>query len=381
MTSHIDGVPDGLVLGDLELGGSDAEVSLHPAQGTEVTFYPDHLIWRSGTIGAGLTLGDLGPFNGVLVTVEAPADPIFPAVLEGSFQSAAGTIWIREDAVLELGANPVIRGGGNSLENWGTIRFQADSGSTLTLDGVELQSGGLIELGRNKIVIGGTEATILVIGTGSVIEAEVGGTTVGSDLGGIVPGAEKNIVWLGGTLRLRQLPGYAPADGTVFPLVEMGDGGIVVQDDGAIELPGPGWTSNWNLDLELVTATFDRRTSAADLWLMADGPRRAVRNEPFVMRAVVQNLGPEHAFGTRFTATLDDDVRLLDASAAGPCWGVRIVRCNLDELDPSSNAAIRLVMSARRVGKVVTRSSVSGLSLDENDANNVVRLRTSIAAP
>ena len=53
VTSHIDGVPDGLALGDLELGGSGAEVLLHPAQGTEVVFKAIDFIWRSGTIGSG----------------------------------------------------------------------------------------------------------------------------------------------------------------------------------------------------------------------------------------------------------------------------------------------------------------------------------------
>jgi hypothetical protein len=380
VTSHIYGVPDDLSLGDLKLGGSEADVSLHPAEGTEVVFNAIQLIWRSGTIGAGLTLGgDLAEFNSVDAIVAAPSDPNFPAILEGSFHFSGGALEIEQDAVLELGANPAMLGTGDTLYNYGTIRFRADSGSTLTLDCVALDSRGLIELGRNRIVVGGpTAATQLVITTGATIEAEIGGTTVGTDLGGIVQGTEGNLVFLDGTLRLRQLPGYEPSDGTEFPIIEMPDGSVVPVE-AEFELPGPGWSVDWNLSH--VTATFDRRTSAADLELQADGPRRAVRNEPFVMLAVVQNLGPEHALGTRFTATLDDDVRLLDASAAGPCWGVRIVRCNIDELDPSGNAAIRLVMSARRVGKILTRSSVSSLSLDENETNDVVRLRTSIAAP
>ena len=215
-------------------------------------------------------------------------------------------------------------------------------------------------------------------GEGSILEADIGGPTVGTDLGGIEGIVDHSFVSIDGTLRLQRAPGYEPPDGTSFPIVRMTNG--TVAQDGHIELPGPGWTSDWNLSLSRVTATFDRRTSAADLWLMADRPRRAVRNEPFVKLAVVQNLGPEHALGTRFTAMLEDEVRLLDASAAGPCWGVRIVRCNIDELDPSGNAAIRLVLSARRVGKVLTRSSVSALSFDENETNDVILIRTSIAA-
>lgn len=378
VTSHIEGVPDGLALGDLELGGSGAEVSLHPAQGTEGAFKAVDFIWRSGTIGSGLTFGDPNDFLvGGRVTVVAPSDSSFPAVLEGSIDVFNRIMEIEHDAVLQLGTNPTLLGEGFNIINWGTVRFRAESGSTLTLDDqVSLESAGLVSLGRNRVVV--KPNTYFVNGEGSILEAEIGGPTVGTDLGGIEGVEDSSFVSIDGTLRLRQAPGYEPADGTSFPVVRMTNG--TVAQDGQIELPGPGWTSDWNLSLSRLTATFDRSTSAADLWLMADGPRRAVRNEPFVMLAVVQNLGPEHAFGTRFRATLDD-VRLLDASAAGPCWGVRIVRCNIDELDPSGNAAIRLVMSARRVGKVITRSSVSGLSLDVNDANNVVRLRTSIAAP
>ena len=380
MTTHIDGVPDGLTVAELELGGSGAEVSLHPAEGAQVMFNPLHLIWRSGTIGSGLTLGVPNEMAGPYVTVEGPSDPNFPALLEGAIDSSlSGGLRIEQDAVLELGAHPSLFGQGELFISWGTIRFQADSGSTLTVAGADLQSAGRIELGRNRIVMGdlghaGGFAQ-LAIGAGSIIEAEIGGTTVGTDLGGIVQEVEGTPVFLDGTLRLRQVPGYVPADGTNFPVIDLPEG-IVVPVEAEFELPGPGWSVDWNLSH--VTATYDRRTSVADLELQADGPRRAVKNEPFVMRAVVQNLGPEHAFGTRFTATLNDDVRLLDASAAGPCWGIRIVRCNIDELDPSGKAAIRLVMSARRVGKVITRSSVSGLSLDENETNDVVRLRTTI---
>ena len=129
VTTHIDGVPDGLALGDLELGGSGAEVSLHPAQGTEVAFKAVDFIWRSGTIGSGLTFGDPNDFLvGGRVTVVAPTDSNFPAVLEGSIDVFNRIMEIEHDAVLQLGTNPTLLGEGFNVINWGKVRFRAESG-------------------------------------------------------------------------------------------------------------------------------------------------------------------------------------------------------------------------------------------------------------
>jgi hypothetical protein len=269
-------------------------------------------------------------------------------------------------------------GEGFSVTNWGTTRFRADAGSTLTLENqVEFQSTGMVSLGRNRVVA--KPGSHFVIAVGSILEAEIGGPTVGTDLGGIEGVVDWSYVAIDGTLRLRQLAGYEPADGTSFPIVRMTDGTVV--QEGQIELPGPGWTSDWNLSLSRLTATYDRRTSVGDVELQADGPRRVVKNEPFVVEVEIENLGPRHAFDARITTTLDDDVRLLGVDGVEPCWGIRVVRCKIDELAPSGTAAIQLHMSGRRAGKVLTRSSVSSLSLDENEANNVVRLRATITAP
>ena len=77
------------------------------------------------------------------VTVVAPSDSNFPAVLEGSIDVFNRIMEIEHDAVLQLGTNPTLLGEGFNVINWGTIRFRAESGSTLTLDDqVSLESAG-----------------------------------------------------------------------------------------------------------------------------------------------------------------------------------------------------------------------------------------------
>ena len=126
-----------------------------------------------------------------------------------------------------------------------------------------------------------------------------------------------------------------------------------------------------------MSATFDRRTSAADVELAGEGPSRAKQDKPFVQRLTVQDLGPQHAFDVLVTAELPDGLRLIRASATGAtCRGQRLVRCRFDELAPSASDTIRLRVDARKAGTVRTRGSVSSLSSDTNDANDSIRLRT-----
>ena len=241
-----------------------------------------------------------------------------------------------------------------------------------------MSSGGLIALGQNRIVLGEDPNTLLKNGGGSFLEAVIGGTTVGTDLGGIVEEGPTGspYVSLEGTLRLHQVPTYSPADGAEFTIIAVPDG-IVDPTSGAFEVPGPGWSSSW--DLSYVKARFDRRTSTADVELSGDGPERVDRHQPFVQRLTVQNLGPEQAFDVLVTAEIPSRLWLFQERSTGDfCWGQRVIRCKLDELAPSASTTIRLRVVPLRTGIARTRASVTSLSSDTNDANDAVRIRTSI---
>ena len=215
-------------------------------------------------------------------------------------------------------------------------------------------------------------------GEESILEADIGGPKVGTDLGGIEGIEDYSFVSIDGTLRLQLAPGYEPPDGTSFPIVRMTNGMVVPRRPDRTSRP----RMDFRLEPEPESRDGDVRPSHLGCRPLAHGRRAPAGCQERAVRDAGR--GPELGAGTRFRHAIHGHARrrraATDASAAGPCWGVRIVRCNIDALDPSGNAAIRLVLSARRVGKILTRSSVSALSFDENETNDVIRLRTSIAA-
>lgn len=186
VATHIDGLPADLPLAELELGGT-AEVSLHPADGATATLRPEDMTWRSGTVGDGVKIDNDSDVADTLIDIVAPTSSGGPRVLlEGTIDLRLGFMSIEEGATLYVGHHASLIGEDFSVVNLGSILFADESGSTLTIDGVDVSSGGLIALGQNRIVLGEDPNTLLKNGGGSFLEAVIGGTTVGTDLGGIV---------------------------------------------------------------------------------------------------------------------------------------------------------------------------------------------------
>jgi type VI secretion system secreted protein VgrG len=123
---------------------------------------------------------------------------------------------------------------------------------------------------------------------------------------------------------------------------------------------------------------------SADVAIAKQGrPRRVQVGDPIAYTLRVTNLGPSRATGMVIRDRLPGAVRLVAArpSRQGSCSGVRTVTCRFPRLRRGNFAIVRIVVRARRGGRIRNTADVSARQHDGRRANNTSSARVTIVAP